>query len=33
MLQNFFTKQQVIDRSDKIKKIQNALTEADAVIL
>lgn len=33
MFQNFFTKKQVIDHSDKIKKIQDALTEADAVII
>lgn len=33
MFQNFFTKKQVIDHSDKIKKIQEALIEADAVII
>lgn len=33
MLQNLFTKKQVINHSDKIKKIQEALTEADAVII
>ena len=33
MLQNLFTKKQVINHSDKIKKIQDALTEADAVII
>ena len=33
MLQNLFTKKQVINHLDKIKKIQNALTEADAVII
>ena len=33
MLQNLFTKKQVINHSNKIKKIQDALTEADAVII
>ena len=32
-MQNLFTKKQVIDYSDKIRKIQDALTEADAVII
>ena len=33
MFQNFFTKKQVRDHSDKIKKIQDTLTETDAVII
>lgn len=32
MFQNFFTKKQVIDYSDKIKKIQEALIEADGAL-
>ena len=32
-MQNLFTKKQVINHLDKIKKIQDALTEADAVII
>lgn len=33
MFQNFFTKKQVPDYSDKLKKIQDALTQTDAVII
>ena len=33
MFQNLFTKKQVVDDADKIKKIQSALAEADAVII
>ena len=33
MFQNLFTKNQGVDDTDKIKKIQSALAEADAVII
>ena len=33
MFQNLFTKNQGVDDADKIKKIQSALAEADAVII
>lgn len=33
MFQNLFTKKQIVDNSDKIKKVRDALAEADAVII